>query len=145
MRNIFILHSKAMDGEADGLYLSKAPTSSQGFLSPFIIHLSLPEIPWRPVALLPPHILLLWPALWPFPQPRQESCPRILGIVSLNGVRNTVQVTANLFLVLDVQKLSLSPLVPWPRLAPALRLQQDLLPPLDSPPHTIISHKSTDR
>lgn len=59
MRNIFILHSKALNSEADGLYLSKAqlPPRASCLLS-LITHLSLPGSPCRPVSLLPLHMVL---------------------------------------------------------------------------------------
>lgn len=61
----------------------------------------------------------------------------MLDTVSLNGVGTTIRVTANLFLVLGVWKSFLSPLVPWPRLAP--EMQSCMLaagpPPLDSHYH----------
>lgn len=60
MRNIFILHPKARDSEADGLYLNKAqlPLRASSLLS-LITHLPRPGRPWRSVSLLPLYMALL--------------------------------------------------------------------------------------
>lgn len=59
MRNIFILHWKALDSEAYGLYLSETqlPPRASCLLS-LITHLSLPGRLWRPVSLRPWHMAL---------------------------------------------------------------------------------------
>lgn len=59
MRNIFILHWKALDSEAYGLYLSKTPLPPRAScLLSLITHLSLPGRLWRPVSLRPRHMAL---------------------------------------------------------------------------------------
>ena len=70
MRNIFILHSKALDGEADGPYRSntRTPSPCTGFLSthhlpprlfPWIQR--LPGSPGRPMSLPPLHMAVAAP------------------------------------------------------------------------------------
>lgn len=62
MRNIIILHPKALDGEADGPFLSNPPTpsTSSGFLSTHY---------------LPPSLFLQILILWTPPSAHQHCCP----------------------------------------------------------------------
>lgn len=90
MRNIFILHSKALDGEADGPYRSNTPAPSPctGFLSshylpprlfPWIRR--LPGGPGRPVNLPP----LCTTVAAPVQSCSHSICPLTMAVEGLQG------------------------------------------------------------